>query len=301
MGNISTSLTTLNLRKMSHKLGSDSLVRYYLKGYGQANTKNLDLSPENKIEIELNNFVGQKLTLKFLDQINCVACGRQVNKSFNQGYCFPCIQKLAECDVCIIKPELCHFDRGTCRDASYGDEHCNITHSLYISLTSSAKIGVTRQYQELVRWVDQGALQALRLLSLKRRYHAGLLEVKLAEDMPDKTNWRKMLKNEVDSVDLPELKNKLLDKIFYLVKNTELNTELAYILDDQKVLEEKTTPLVTIKYPVLEYPKKLVSFNLDKDPLVEGTLMGIKGQYLLLDTGVINLRKYAGYLVQVGM
>jgi hypothetical protein len=301
MGNTSTSLTTLNLRKMSHKLGSDSLVTYYLKGYQPSNSKNLDLSPENKIEIELNNFVGQKLTLKFLNQINCVACGRQVNKSFNQGYCFPCMQKLAECDVCIIKPELCHYDRGTCRDASYGDEHCNITHSLYISLTSSAKIGVTRQYQELVRWVDQGAVQALRLISLKRRYHAGLLEVELAREMPDKTNWRKMLKNEVDSIDLPELKIELLDKIFSLIKNTDLNSELAYILDDHKVLEEKNLALVSIKYPVLEYPKKLTSFNLDKDPLVEGTLMGIKGQYLLFDTGVINLRKYAGYLIEVSI
>ena len=28
---------------------------------------------------------------------------------------------------------------------------------------------------------------------------------------------------------------------------------------------------------------------------VEGTLMGIKGQYLIFDTGVINLRKYTGY------
>jgi hypothetical protein len=30
-------------------------------------------------------------------------------------------------------------------------------------------------------------------------------------------------------------------------------------------------------------------------PNIEGTLMGIKGQYLIFDTGVINIRKYAGY------
>ena len=37
------------------------------------------------------------------------------------------------------------------------------------------------------------------------------------------------------------------------------------------------------------------SFNLDKTPEVGGTLQGIKGQYLIFDTGVINVRKYGGY------
>ncbi|MBT6105963.1 MAG: DUF2797 domain-containing protein, partial [Porticoccaceae bacterium] len=36
----------------------------------------------------------------------------------------------------------------------------------------------------------------------------------------------------------------------------------------------------------------------DKQPLVEGVLKGIKGQYLILDTGVINIRKYTAYNVQ---
>jgi hypothetical protein len=30
---------------------------------------------------------------------------------------------------------------------------------------------------------------------------------------------------------------------------------------------------------------------------VEGTLLGIKGQYLILDSGVINMRRFAGYEV----
>ena len=49
------------------------------------------------------------------------------------------------------------------------------------------------------------------------------------------------------------------------------------------------------KYPVLDYPLKVKSFNLDRNPRVDGMLMGIKGQYLIFDTGVINLRKYSGY------
>jgi len=52
-------------------------------------------------------------------------------------------------------------------------------------------------------------------------------------------------------------------------------------------------------FPVLEYPTKIVSHNLDKNPHVEGQLLGIKGQYLILDTGVINIRKYTGYQAEL--
>jgi hypothetical protein len=43
----------------------------------------------------------------------------------------------------------------------------------------------------------------------------------------------------------------------------------------------------------------VVSHNFDKQPLVEGVLQGVKGQYLILDSGVINLRKFTGYEIQV--
>jgi len=56
-----------------------------------------------------------------------------------------------------------------------------------------------------------------------------------------------------------------------------------------------------IRYPVLEYSAKPQSANLDKDPVLEGTLLGIKGQYLLLDTGVINIRKYTAYTLSVSV
>ena len=47
---------------------------------------------------------------------------------------------------------------------------------------------------------------------------------------------------------------------------------------------------VEIEYPVAEYPSKIVSHNFDKKPVFEGTLNGIKGQHLILDTGVANVR-----------
>lgn len=57
--------------------------------------------------------------------------------------------------------------------------------------------------------------------------------------------------------------------------------------------------MVQIAYPIDAYPAKITSFNLDKQPLAEGTLLGIKGQYLMFDTGVINIRKYTAYQLAV--
>ena len=45
--------------------------------------------------------------------------------------------------------------------------------------------------------------------------------------------------------------------------------------------------------------QKIVSHNFDKNPEVTGVLNGIKGQYLLFDTGVINIRKFGSYEVTV--
>jgi hypothetical protein len=53
------------------------------------------------------------------------------------------------------------------------------------------------------------------------------------------------------------------------------------------------------EYPVLAWPAKVKSFNLDKIPAAGGTLQGIKGQYLIFSEGVINLRKYTGYKVEI--
>ena len=54
-----------------------------------------------------------------------------------------------------------------------------------------------------------------------------------------------------------------------------------------------------IDYPVLSWPDKVKAHNFDKQTEVEGTLMGIKGQYLMLDTGVLNIRKFGGYEVEI--
>lgn len=290
-----------NLRKLKHDLDNRSNVRYR---FSLVDSKFASLQTEAKnpkkedylFETDLNDFLGKKIQIKYLDQINCISCGRKTNKSFNQGFCYPCLNSEAQCDVCIIKPELCHFDQGTCRDNDFAREYCNINHSIYLSLTSGLKIGITRQNQEKSRWIDQGAVQAIRIATTNRRYHAGLIEKELAKGMADKTNWRMMLKNEYPDVNLKEEKASVLEILFDNLEKNNHGQDFSYIYDN--ISEDESQKIVTINYPVLEYPKKIVSFNLDKDPLVEGTLMGIKGQYLILDTGVINLRKYAGYLLE---
>lgn len=292
---------TGNLRKLKHDLDNKSSVRYR---FSLLDPKFASLQVESKnpqkedylFETELNDFLGKKIKLKYQDQINCISCGRKTNKSFNQGFCYPCLNSEAQCDVCIIKPELCHFDQGTCRDNEFAQEYCNINHSIYLSLTSGLKIGITRQNQEKSRWIDQGAVQAIRVATTSKRYHAGLIEKELAKNMADKTNWRMMLKNEYPELNLKKEKEKVLEILIDNLENNNHGQDFSYIYDN--ISNDESQKIVTINYPVLEYPKKIVSFNLDKDPLVEGTLIGIKGQYLLLDTGVINLRKYAGYLLE---
>ncbi len=274
-------MAKLILSKLKHKL-TDEKVEYFLRINEQE-------------RINLNPLLGQKIAIKFHGDINCVACNRKIKKTFNNGYCFPCLQTLAECDLCIVKPELCHYDAGTCRDNEFATQHCNIDHSIYLSLTSSVKIGITRTHQERSRWIDQGASQAVRLITVARRKHAGIIEVRLAKKLPDKTDWRKMLRNQCDDNDLDALRSEAKKLMTSVIEELVIESEYGYL----QALDPVDHPIVDIKYPVLEYPEKIKSHNLDKEPLVEGTLMGIKGQYLILDTGVLNMRKFAGYSAEL--
>ncbi len=243
--------------------------------------------------VDLNPLIGQKLTLKYSGQIFCIHCNRKTKKSFNQGYCYPCFTSLAQCDMCIMKPETCHYDEGTCREPDWGEEFCFQPHYVYLANSSGIKVGITRQTQIPTRWIDQGAVQALPILKVQSRLVSGLVEVAIAEYVSDKTSWQRMLKNQVEPVDLIAKRDELL---------AECETKLAEIeqrfgghaLEYLPGAEE-----VDIKFPVQVYPAKVKSFNFDKLPEVTGVLQGIKGQYLLFDSGVINIRKFAGYEVEL--
>ena len=243
--------------------------------------------------VPLNGLLGNKLRLSYTGEIHCAHCGRRSKKSFNQGYCYPCFTKLAQCDQCIVSPEKCHYEAGTCREPAWGDQYCMTDHIVYLANSSGAKVGITRASQIPTRWIDQGAVQALPILRVKTRYQSGLVEDALRQHVADKTNWRAMLKGQVDPIDLVALRDTLFE---------QTNTELAALEERfgvQALQRLENVSITTIHYPVLEYPTKVVSHNMDKNPVVEGTLMGIKGQYLIFDTGVINIRKYTAYHVEV--
>ena len=240
-------------------------------------------------EASVNSWLGKRLSIEFEGLINCVHCDRVTKKSFNQGYCYPCFQRLAQCDSCIVKPEKCHFSAGTCREPEWGESHCNIDHVVYLANTSGVKVGITRGTQVPTRWIDQGATQARPIARVSTRYQSGLLEVLLAQHVADKTAWQTMLKGNGADVDLEAHQQELAK----LCADGIAGLQDSHGIQGIQWLDASDT--VAIDYPVLEWPVKVSSHNLDKTPRIEGTLLGIKGQYLMLDTGVINIRKYGGY------
>lgn len=240
----------------------------------------------------LNALLGQSIRLEYLGDIHCTHCGRRSKKSFNQGYCYPCFTKLAQCDTCIMSPEKCHYEQGTCREPSWGEQYCFTDHYVYLANSSGVKVGITRGSQVPTRWIDQGATQAVPIFRVKSRYQAGLIEDCLRQHIADRTHWQKMLKGNSETVDLEQIRDEIVAKSEAGLREIEQKFGLLAI---QRLYHQK---VVDINFPVLEYPQKVKSLNLDKQPIVEGVLQGIKGQYLILDTGVINIRKYTAYNVQ---
>ena len=240
-------------------------------------------------EVALNPLLGKTLRLEYLGAIHCTHCGRRTKKSFSQGYCYPCFTRLAQCDSCIVSPEKCHFEAGTCREPAWGERFCMTDHVVYLANSSGVKVGITRATQLPTRWLDQGASQALPILRVATRQQSGLVEDLLRSQVADRTNWRALLKGDATPVDLPAVREQLFDTCRVGLEGLQQRFGLQAIqpLADAEVVD--------IRYPVEAYPAKIASFDLDKNPLVEGTLLGIKGQYLILDTGVINIRKYTAY------
>lgn len=248
--------------------------------------------PLGDVSVPLAPFLGNTLHLRYQGNIFCVACGRKTSKSFNQGYCFVCMRKLAACDMCILKPETCHYQQGTCREPEWGDTHCNIPHIVYLANSSGLKVGITRETQVPTRWIDQGASQALPILRVGTRHQSGLAEVLLARHVADKTNWQVLIKGESEPIDLKAARDELLNRC-------EADIAALQGAYPGQITFLPEAAVETFRYPVLQYPAKVKSFNLDQNPDVLGTLLGIKGQYLLLDTGVINIRKYTAYQAEL--
>ena len=220
-------------------------------------------------QVDLNALIGKPIRLVYQQEINCLHCGRKTKKSFSQGYCYPCFTKLPQCDSCIVKPEKCHYHEGTCRDPAWGERHCFQPHVVYLANSSGLKVGITRGEQIPTRWI-------------------------IAAHVSDKTNWRTMLKGGNPGIDLKAERDRLLG-----LCADELNKLRERF--GEAAIRQLEADVVEIEYPVDQYPGKISTHNFDKEPEVSGVLLGIKGQYLILDTGVINIRKFSAYKVQLSV
>lgn len=235
--------------------------------------------------VNMNELIGQEITLSYENKIECIKCGRETVKSFNQGFCYPCFKNAPEAADWIIHPERSQAHLGIeDRDLEFEKSVQLQPHVVYLSLTSGIKVGITRAPQVPTRWIDQGAVQAIKLAVTPNRYLAGMIEVSLKAHLDDKTNWRKMLMNVYPDIDLIEKKQE--------VKNLLDNEYQEYIETKDEILK--------IPFPVTDYPVKIKSIGFDKVPEYTGVLKGIKGQYLLFENGIVlNIRKHGGYVISL--
>ena len=235
--------------------------------------------------LNVNQILGKKISFNFL-RYHCLYCALQ-KKVFRIGYCYNCFSSLPQAGIWLISPELstAHLDQED-RDLEYEKKIQLTPHIVYLANSSDIKVGVSRKSQIPTRWIDQGAHEAMEIMEVPNRYLAGVAEVALKKHVSDKTNWRKMLTNNVKDLDLAVEREKLKS---YIPKEL-----LPYFLDNTKETE--------IKFPVLEYPRKVKGLKLAKSPYFEGVLKGIKGQYMIFEDGtVFNVRSHEGFVVEMGV
>lgn len=234
--------------------------------------------------LHVNQLIGKQISISH-SGYQCLNCSKQ-KKIWRQGFCYDCFYKSAAVGDWIMRPELSTAHLGVAdRDLDYESRVQLKPHIVYLALSSEVKVGVTRKSQMPTRWIDQGACQAITVVEVPNRYLAGITEVEMKKHFSDKTNWRKMLQNELSICDLLTEKQRVFDLLpdevreFY---NPEIHDHLH------------------INYPIEVHPKKATGLNLDKTPNYSGRLAGIKGQYLIfVDGSVMNVRTFEGYKINL--
>lgn len=236
-------------------------------------------------EVHLNQLIGKEVQFLWTGRINCRKCNKEIKKTFGEGFCYECFVTAPEAAECILRPELCKAHLGIGRDPEWEEKNHNQPHVVYLAASSAIKVGITRLTQVPTRWIDQGASEAIIIAETPNRYEAGRIEVELKSLYTDKTSWQRMLKNEIDeSIDLEEEKWQLEEQMPADITD--------FFTEDDEVVE--------LHYPVIEYPTKVKSIKLDREPEFKAVLKGIKGQYLIFDEGrVMNIRSHTGYYVQL--
>ncbi len=234
--------------------------------------------------LNVNQLIGKQLSIS-LAGYQCLNCQKQ-KKVWRQGYCYDCFYSSASVGDWIMRPELSTAHLGVAdRDLDYEIQVQIKPHIVYLAISSEVKVGVTRKTQVPTRWIDQGACQAISIVEVPNRYLAGITEVELKKHFADKTNWRKMLQNQLSPSDLIMEKQRVYELLPDEVKeyyNPEIHEHLH------------------INYPLAVHPLKVTGLNLDKSPNYSGKLAGIKGQYLIFEDGtVMNVRTFEGYRINL--
>lgn len=234
--------------------------------------------------LHMNQLLNKELEINF-EGYQCLNCGKK-KKIYRQGFCYDCFYSSPAVGDWIMKPELSTAHLGIAdRDLEYEQQVQLQPHIVYLAVSSEVKVGVTRKTQMPTRWIDQGASQAISIVEVPNRYLAGITEVALKNHFTDKTNWRKMVQNDIVHVDLIAERSKLENLIPDEVK---------------EFYHSEKNDIYQMHFPVVQYPKKVNSLNLDKEPHFKGKLMGIKGQYLIFEDGtVFNVRSFEGYVVRL--
>ena len=236
--------------------------------------------------LNLNQVLNKSITIE-LTGYQCLNCGKN-KKIYRQGFCYDCFYSSPAVGDWIMKPELSTAHLGIAdRDLDYETRVQLQPHIVYLALSSEVKVGVTRKTQVPTRWIDQGAEKAIAIVEVPNRYLAGITEVALKNHFSDKTNWRKMLTNDIVSTDLIQEKIK--------VQNLLPQEVTEYFFSEKNDVYE-------MHYPVLQYPRKINSLSLEKTPNFKGVLLGIKGQYLIFEDGtVFNIRSSEGSVVNIDL
>jgi len=240
----------------------------------------------NNSWVSMNQVIGNKISFIWSGNVFC-SCGKKMKKFYRQNFCYECFWNAPEASPSIFKPELCQAHLGIeDRNLEWEKKFQLQPHVVYLSISSGVKVGVTRKNSVETRWIDQGAIEGIILAETPNRYLAGKIEVYLKKYLADKTSWMKMLKGEVNKVDLIKKKQEVIN----------------LITDDFKPYVIEKNNLQKIKFPIAVHPKKIKSISLEKQNIIDEKLVGIKGQYLIFDSDyVFNVRKHSGFLVDLSI
>ncbi len=235
--------------------------------------------------LNINQLLNKTMTIEFV-KYQCLNCG--LNRPiYRQGFDKQCFYEIPQAADWIMRPELstAHLGKED-RDLEYEKRAQLQPHIVYLANSSNVKVGVTRKNQVPTRWIDQGAHEAIEIVEVPNRYLAGITEVVLKNYVADKTNWRKMLKNDIEDENLVEWRERLKQ----------------YIPDEAKDYFIEHNTETHLEFPVHKFPEKPKSLNIIKTQKYIGKLVGIKGQYLIFDDEtVFNIRANEGLVITISI